>query len=148
MYVMIPRSAAVVCLVAAAYAQTPASIYALVVGRSGTEILDSPPESKKSVSRSEGRLVARRMTMPELARVLSGIVGRTVVDETGLPGEYDVTLTWTPDTGPKTAKERMDLGAAVENRSIFSAVREELGLDLVSRRAVSKDRAAKPGENQ
>jgi hypothetical protein len=72
--------------------------------------------------------------MPELAGLLSDIVGRTVVDETGLPGEYDVKLAWTPDRAPKSAKERADLNAAVQTRSIFSAVREQLGLDLVPRK--------------
>ena len=70
----------------------------------------------------------------ELAKALSGFVGRPVVDETGLQGEYDVNLTWTPDAGPRTGKQQVDLHEAVETRSIFSAVREELGLDLVLRK--------------
>ena len=141
MYVTLLRIAAVVCLVVTASAQAPASVYALVVGRTGTDIPDSAPGSKKSVRQGPGKLQARRMTVEELARALSPIVGRTVVDETGLQGEYDVNLTWTPEAGPKTEKQRMDLNAAVETRSIFSAVREELGLELVSRKA-------KPGENR
>lgn len=131
---MVLRVVGVVCLAAMMWAQVPTQAYTLAVGRSGTQIPDSPPESKKIVSRGKGTLVGRRVTMPELAGLLSDIVGRTVVDGTGLTGEYDVKLAWTPDTGPKSAKERADLNAAVETRSIFSAVREQLGLDLVPRK--------------
>lgn len=146
------RAMGVVCLAASAFAQVPKpSAYALVVGRSGTEILGSPPESKPVLIRSEGRIVARRMTMATLARLLTEIVGRPVTDETGLPGEYDVQLTWAPDIGTKSLKERMDLSVAVETRSIFSAVREQLGLGLVARKAKGSgragERAEKPGEN-
>lgn len=134
MFMTALRLAGVVCLATILMGQVPAQTYTLVVGRSGTRIPDSPPESKKTLSRGNGKLVGRRVTMPELARLLSDITGRTVVDETGLPGEYDVKLAWSPDTGPKSEKERADLNAAVETRSIFSAVREQLGLDLVPRK--------------
>lgn len=143
MYVKALRLAGVVCLAAMLQAQVQAPAYTLVVGRSGTQIPDSPPESKRTLIQGKGKLVGRRVTMPELARQLADITGRTVVDETGLTGEYDVKLSWTPDTGPKSEKERADISVAVETRSIFSAVREQLGLDLVPRKIGLK----KLGEN-
>jgi uncharacterized protein (TIGR03435 family) len=37
------------------------------------------------------------MRMRDVAPLLSGAVGRLVIDRTGLEGRYDVELTWTPD---------------------------------------------------
>jgi bla regulator protein blaR1 len=56
--------------------------------------------------------------MKRLADNLSGRAGRTVVDETGLPGDYELTLEFAPDV------------------SIFTAVREQLGLTLDASRGL------------
>jgi uncharacterized protein (TIGR03435 family) len=58
------------------------------------------------------------MTMSRFADNLSGRAGRVVVDETGLPGDYEITLEFAPDV------------------SVFTAVREQLGLTLESSRGL------------
>ena len=41
---------------------------------------------------------ARNATMADVANVMQSVVlDRPVVDQTGLSGRYDFTLTWTPD---------------------------------------------------
>src|SRR5204862_4420478 len=45
-----------------------------------------------------GHLEMNAVPMANLARNLSPIAGRSVVDKTGLSGGFDATLTWTPDT--------------------------------------------------
>ena len=68
--------------------------------------------------RAEGR------TMTELSSWLSQYVGRTVLDRTGLMGEFDVEVSFHP--GGERA------GAPVEAVSIFTAIQEQLGLKLDS----------------
>ncbi|MBV8895922.1 MAG: TIGR03435 family protein [Acidobacteriaceae bacterium] len=82
--------------------------------------------------------------MPMFVNVLSHIVGRVVVDKTGLAGKYDFTLKWTPDEsqgmmGPPGAGPGPG-GAAPppadpSGPSIFTALQEQLGLKLDSQKA-------------
>jgi uncharacterized protein (TIGR03435 family) len=61
------------------------------------------------------------MTVANLAATLTGASGRPVFDRTGLTGNYELDLKWTPtlagDAGPETV-------------SIFTALQEQLGLKL------------------
>jgi uncharacterized protein (TIGR03435 family) len=52
---------------------------------------------------------------------LSDVLGRVVVDRTGLARKYDINLKWTPDE---------QQGSADAGPSIFTATREQLGLKL------------------
>ena len=63
--------------------------------------------------------------MPGLAKTLSKVVGRTVVDKTGIDGAYDITLNWQPDE-----LLQPDQGSASESASLFTALQEQLGLRL------------------
>ncbi len=127
------------------------SVYALVVGRDGTRIPDSASGVGQGKSVGNGFLKSRGMTMASLAQSLASVLGRNVLDETGLTGQYEVKLEWAPDVGPISEEQRADLSAAVERRSIFSAVQEQLGLKLEPRKGKVQffviDGAEKPGEN-
>ncbi len=65
-------------------------------------------------------------------------MGRTVIDRTGLTGNYDYTLQWTPDDAPPPtpgadgAQANPDAGADAAGPSIFTALQEQLGLKLES----------------
>ena len=61
--------------------------------------------------------------MQTLTYVLSQALGRTVIDETGLKGAFDMTLRWTPDPG-------IGLGSTDAPPSLFTAVQEQMGLKL------------------
>jgi uncharacterized protein (TIGR03435 family) len=70
------------------------------------------------------------------------LLGRPVLDRTGLVGLFDIRLEWTPD----------ELAAgATDGPSIFSAVREQLGLELKSVRGPVNvlviDGVDRPSEN-
>jgi uncharacterized protein (TIGR03435 family) len=73
---------------------------------------------------------------------VSQSTGRTVVDKTGLTGNYDIDLKWTPDDQQGTP----DAGP-----SLFTALEEQLGLKLVPAKGpVDKlvvDHVEKPSEN-
>src|ERR1700733_9370578 len=77
-------------------------------------------------------------TMTQLTNALARFVGRTVVDQTGLTGNYDVDLQWTPDQMPQGLRGDPPPGAPPlpvidpNGPSIFTAVQEQLGLKLES----------------
>jgi uncharacterized protein (TIGR03435 family) len=63
-----------------------------------------------------------------LAVLLTRFSEQPILDMTGLKGQYDVDLQWTPDTvNGKPAAEPVDITTAP---SLFAAVREQLGLKL------------------
>jgi uncharacterized protein (TIGR03435 family) len=77
------------------------------------------------------------------AWLLSRVLGRVVIDRTGLTGNFDVNLEWTLD----------DIQAASDGTgpSIFTAVQDQLGLKLESQKGPVEilivERAEKPSEN-
>ena len=98
--------------------------------------------------------------MASLARMLSQQLGRTVLDQTGLKGNYDFTLHWTPDQsqaampmGPDGGKPATDNAPPPESSgpSIFTAIQEQLGLKLESTKGpvdvIVIDHIERPSEN-
>jgi uncharacterized protein (TIGR03435 family) len=93
------------------------------------------------------------MPMLELARGLSPIVGRIVIDKTGLQGRYDFQMTFAPEGrgfGPGPAGP--DAPPVDPNTpSLFTALQEQLGLKLESERGpvdvVVIDRVEQPTED-
>jgi hypothetical protein len=71
--------------------------------------------------------------MSQLARALSGQLGRSVLDKTGLTGTFDFSLKWTPDDNQRDFLSGNPLAAGVGDQrgpSIFTAVQEQLGPKL------------------
>ena len=89
-----------------------------------------------------GNMNAGGMPMTELARSLSQFVNRIVVDKTGLTGNYDFQLTYTPEgrggflgLPPGAPPLGVDAPASDPNRpSLFTALQEQLGLKLDSQK--------------
>ena len=59
------------------------------------------------------------------------MTGRKVVDKTGFDGRYDFTLSYTPDPGGASVSATADRLP----ESVFTAVREQLGLRLASQKS-------------
>jgi len=98
-------------------------------------------------------LTARGMTMPRLAQVLSGTVGRPVLDRTGLDPAYDLELEWSSDLGLRQAPPG-SAGASEltpDGLSLFTAMQEQLGLRLQPTRGpvdvIVIDRAEPPTQD-
>jgi uncharacterized protein (TIGR03435 family) len=109
------------------------SVYALVVDKRGPKVHPSatPGAPVRFTSRG-GHAVGMSVSMAQFADRLSRDdfqVGRRVVDATGLPGTYDLTLDWKLEGG---GAENAD--AASDRPSIFSALTEQLGLKLEPRK--------------
>jgi uncharacterized protein (TIGR03435 family) len=112
-----------------------------VMGRGGPPPPPSPTERMQCGMRiGPGRMSAGSFPMSEFANTLAGLVQRTVVDRTGLTGNYDAELTFTMEQmpGPGGAPLVPPGGAAPpvdpNAPSIFTALQEQLGLKLESAR--------------
>jgi uncharacterized protein (TIGR03435 family) len=73
-----------------------------------------------------GSLTGTGVTADMLATVLSSQLGRPVQNMTGFTGMFDFTLRWTPDTGVPASPD--------DRPALFTAIREQLGFRLVSRK--------------
>jgi uncharacterized protein (TIGR03435 family) len=79
------------------------------------------------------------VNMAQLATLLSGRVSRIVVDRTGIAGNFDLDLNWTPDQMPQGPPPgALPPGAPPlppidpNGPSLFTALQEQLGLKLES----------------
>jgi uncharacterized protein (TIGR03435 family) len=103
-------------------------VYELVVVKDGPRFQASQVNGT-TVSGGKGqmRVAGSDHTLALLAEQLSRMVGRVVLDKTGIDGRFDLTLTWTPDdsTGAGRASPPENSGP-----SIFTALQEQLGLKL------------------
>jgi uncharacterized protein (TIGR03435 family) len=120
-------------------------VYVLVVDKGGPKFKESAPDAKGFLRMNGGgKITASGGSMTQLVGWFSNANGveRPVIDQTGLTGRYDFTLTW---SNP--------LAAAPDpaEPSIFTAMPEQLGLKLEPRRAPVEvfviDRADIPDEN-
>jgi Protein of unknown function (DUF3738). len=96
---------------------------------------------------------AAAVPLERLTQALSQVLGRTVTDKTGLTGNFEINLQWTPDEN-----QAMQLPPSVPQLptdfapvSIFAALQEQLGLKLESQKGPVEilviERAVKPSEN-
>ena len=117
-------------------------VYELAIAKHGPKMKTSAPRESSSSMMSPGKLTAHQCLASGLAGTLSGVVGRVVIDKTGLTGVYDVDLTWA---------WRDDPGSGESGPSIFTALQEQLGLKLEPAKApidvVVIDHIERPSEN-
>ena len=87
-----------------------------------------------NINGNGGNLIAGGLTMSQLASNLSTLVGRVVVDRTGLSGGFDLDLRWTPDQLPQQRIGTPEVPPIIDpnGASIFTALQEQLGLKLES----------------
>ena len=129
------------------------NVYALVVAKNGLKLAAPTPQGHASMMGGRGKLEGKDAKPADLARLLSTILGRTVLDKTELSGEYDFNLQWTPDIGDGLAFKGAppESPRAADGPSIFTAIQEQLGLKLESQKGPVEmlvvDRAEKPAEN-
>lgn len=105
--------------------------------RADTRPAGTPGLAYCGIDRAPGRSTGRSMPMRLLADTLSSRVGRQVIDETGLAGEWDWDLEWSPrPSEPVNPGDVTAAPAPSDGPSIFAAVQEQLGLRLESGRAL------------
>ena len=98
-------------------------VYELVVARSGSKLKMASADERAGFEMTTGRIHSMAVPLEYLATNLGYLLGRQVMDKTGLTGKYSYTITYTPeDAAPADA----------DGPSIFTAVQEQLGLKLES----------------
>jgi uncharacterized protein (TIGR03435 family) len=142
--------------------------YALVVATDGPKFQVQRPGEKASrrvtgpdgvTSQSHamglgpGELRGFGMSMAELVALLSGQLGRPVLDETGLKGVYDILFLWTPTPMATGFGISGSDASSVDpsEPSIFTVIQEQLGLKLEPTKApvevIVIDHVERPSEN-
>ncbi len=101
--------------------------YTLVVAKDGPKIRAVEAGSGSRTSGRPGKLELTTTSMDKLANLLSRIMGRPVVNATGLSGVFTFTLEWTPD---ETQRFGVPNEEAAIGRSLFGALQDQLGLKL------------------
>jgi uncharacterized protein (TIGR03435 family) len=81
-----------------------------------------------------GRLLLVGTTMPQFTSLLALLLPGTVVDKTGLTGRYDIDLTYTPDRAIPAGVDIPGAPADPNGPSIYTALKEQLGLKLESQK--------------
>lgn len=123
--------------------------YALVVGKGGSKLIEvEAPTGPDGVKNGGGRRVrpgdyeSSGMWLLPFVRQLMQELGCVVVDKTGLTGNYNFTLKWTPENMEATE---------TSGPSIFTAVQEQMGLKLEPVKVPTKvlviDSIERPSEN-
>jgi len=150
-------------------------VYALIVGKGGSKMKESPPEvstesgdagkddvsvtaspgrggatvnmgKRGSFSVSSNRIEGKKMTMAGAAETLARFADRPIVDMTGLKGNYDFALEFSPDdframmiraaiaAGMALPPEALKMLDGASGEALFSAI-QTLGLKLEPRKA-------------
>lgn len=159
-------------------------IYTLVVAKSGVKMKQSAPDPPAKsddvkpdapprpdpagpnapprlgrhglMSNGRGHLESTGTSTEMLVHILSSELGRTVVDKTGLTGNYDYTLQWTPDDvgtpmGGDAGPGKGDISPDSGGPTLLTALEEQLGLKLESTKTsidvIVIDRIDPPSEN-
>jgi len=131
-------------------------IYALVAARRdgtlGAGLRLAEKGAVNALRAGPGRISSAGTTVGSIADTLMRFAGRSVIDETGLTGYFAIDLEWTPtpDQMPQRAGGAA-LPASSDGPSLFTALQEQLGLKLESRRGpvdvLVIDRIERPSEN-
>jgi bla regulator protein blaR1 len=120
--------------------------YVLTVAKGGPKMKESAPGM---LGRSNGEILSKGSQMGNFVRFLAVDLRRPVTDATGLTGTYAFDLKWTPDR-PANAEPGAEIPSD-PGPTIFTAIEEQLGLRLESRKAPVEtliiERVEKASEN-
>ena len=113
------------------------NVYALVLAKNGPKLQRSAPDAQSSMRMGPAGMSATKMSIHNFAHTLSGYARRSVIDKTGLQGDFDFKFDWSPQDP--------------NSPSIFTALQEQLGLKLQAEKGPLEfliiDHAEKPSEN-
>jgi uncharacterized protein (TIGR03435 family) len=119
------------------------SVDQLVIAKNGPRLKQWPTaETPRGISWGRNQIRVQGAGMDRLVFCLSDVLGRTVIDKTGLTGNFDINLKWTPDD---------QQGNPNAGPTLVTALEEQLGLKLDGARGpvntLVVDSVEKPSEN-
>jgi uncharacterized protein (TIGR03435 family) len=136
--------------------QREQSIYALMVAKGGPKLKAADANEKQGSGCTRlGECAFKRDTLQHFARWMGfAVLDKPVQDKTGLAGEFDFELKWTPDE-TQFAGMGIHVPPPVDNSNappgLFTAIEEQLGLRLEPQKIPSEvlviDHAERPTEN-
>lgn len=135
--------------------QKTLSVYALVRTSDAPKLTKSTadPSGIPAVAYSpKGELHVGNSTMANFAAFLQRFVlDRPAVDQTGISGHFDLVLHWTPDNFQTVERHEDPQQDASASPSLFTAIKEQLGLKLQPAKAPTDvfviDRVEQPSQN-
>jgi uncharacterized protein (TIGR03435 family) len=127
-------------------------VYVLAVAKGGPKLAENKDGSGLEARTGAGcKRSYRNFPMPLFANILSGDVADTVVDKTGLTRSYDFTLQFMPEQVGPGVKEGREPACPEGLPSVFTALREQLGLELDKQKTpvefLAIDHIEEPSEN-
>jgi uncharacterized protein (TIGR03435 family) len=112
-------------------------------GKPGPALKPSTPDSQANMSNSNGArtvMNVSKMSMTDIAAALSRQAGRPVEDHTGLQGNFDFQIQWSPEETPESI-----------DPALFTVLKEQLGLKLQSAKGATEtiviDQVTHPSAN-
>ena len=102
-------------------------IYELVLEKSGSKLVENTTTRNGRIRMAAGQLRGTGVPLFLLVNQLSQVLGRKVVDKTGLASKYDFAAEWQPDSPGFRPETPASFDAPT---SLFTALREGLGLQL------------------
>jgi len=123
-------------------------VYRMTVAKTGSKMnksLEDGLPNQNGGGNPNGRTDRySNVTMKDFASILQHMLDRPVVDQTGLQGQYDFVLKWTPNDADAA-------DPALASPGIFTAMQEQLGLKLEAVKAqadvVVIDKVERPSAN-
>jgi len=105
-------------------------VYELVIAKGGSKL----GTAQASATQADGAYYMNLDSQPvsSLAGALTGRVGRIVVDKTGLTGRYDIKLRYDANLEADSPDVDGSSASTTGGTSLFTALREQLGLQLKS----------------
>jgi uncharacterized protein (TIGR03435 family) len=111
------------------------SAQVLMVAKGGPKMDENHDGADLAIKKISGnKLSYHNMPMSLFANMLAGAVDDTIVDQTGLTGSYDFTLDYYQGPGGSGVKEGREPAPDPNGPSLQTALREQLGLRLESRK--------------
>jgi uncharacterized protein (TIGR03435 family) len=116
------------------------AVFNLILTKDGPKFKVNPPppndpdhptpsgqQNRGNITINNNDLIATAVPLSMFAETLADQINHTVIDKTGLIGDYDLKLKWTSD---EDARDATDNGSADRPPDLFTALQEQLGLKL------------------